>query len=375
MSDRGTMMHVVNGLGVGGAEKVLMSLIAVSREFEHVVIVLGDDLSLKTEIEDVGGRVFSFGLKTGFGSLLAIFKLREKIILFEPFGLNAWMYHSHFIAVTAALVSRQKRLRTFCLIHNGALVGGSMSYLGFFASLLSSWLPKNTFISSSFAALHLHKRAGFRVSKNAIVTNGYQTEKFRFSQVVRNKLRDQLGLHDKYVFCCVGRFSTVKNQICLLKAINELRELGDSYKVLFVGSDTEPGGQLYDSALALGVDTERFQGFGIIDNVSDLMAASDCLLLSSLGESFPNVVCEAMSSGLEIVCSNVGDVSLITRGRATLLKEASSKSFAGAMITHIETRPNFNKRNTELIDIANKYLTVDQMYDNLSQFWMQPYIR
>lgn len=44
-----------------------------------------------------------------------------------------------------------------------------------------------------------------------------------------------------------------------------------------------------------------------VDNIKDIYQKSDALCLPSLYEGFPNVICEAMSCGLPILCSNVCD--------------------------------------------------------------------
>jgi glycosyltransferase involved in cell wall biosynthesis len=77
---------------------------------------------------------------------------------------------------------------------------------------------------------------------------------------------------------------------------------------------------------------------GTRDDVYDLMAASDVLLLTSRSEGLPNAVLEAMHLGVPVVCSDVGDISCVVEdGIDGFLFERQDAATAAERVTRLLT--------------------------------------
>jgi glycosyltransferase involved in cell wall biosynthesis len=62
---------------------------------------------------------------------------------------------------------------------------------------------------------------------------------------------------------------------------------------------------------------------GIRDDVNAVLRAADIVVLSSRTEAFPNVVLEAMATGLPVVTTDVGSVrEMVEDGRSALIVPA-----------------------------------------------------
>jgi glycosyltransferase involved in cell wall biosynthesis len=79
------------------------------------------------------------------------------------------------------------------------------------------------------------------------------------------------------------------------------------------------------------------------DAMPNLMAAADCLLLTSSVEGSPNVVKEAVSCGLPVISTDVGDVrEVLSRVQPSWVCAAQPEALAAALVQCLSTRQRSN---------------------------------
>lgn len=185
--------------------------------------------------------------------------------------------------------------------------------------------------------LNFYERAKFFLLRwaDVIVPNSYSQEQFiidNFSNlayktiVINNYVDTNLFIplhkkkHEKYRILVVARISRQKNALTFLKAINKLRNEGVIFFVDWYGradDDTFSQCEAYIKRYQLG-DFISFHD--PTNNIVSVYQHADVFCLPSLYEGFPNVICEAMSCGLPILCSNVCDnPTLVESGKNGLL--------------------------------------------------------
>ena len=143
----------------------------------------------------------------------------------------------------------------------------------------------------------------------------------------------------------VGRISEEKNHRLLVEALGQVApELRRNLRCWFVGA--EDGAPRFIEAVRAAAAA---RGLGDVvrmlpptRELPALMAGIDGLVLPSRYEGFPNVVLEAMASGLPVVASAVGDVpSLLEEGRSGfVVPVGDAEALAGGLSRLLALSPD-----------------------------------
>lgn len=134
-----------------------------------------------------------------------------------------------------------------------------------------------------------------------VIPNAIDLKKYKFSQVVREKVRKTLNIEDKFVVGHIGRMAPQKNQKFLLKIFADVRKENSKAVLLIIGdgplrNDLEneiTRLKLKDSVILLGVRND----------VPELLMAMDVFVLPSLFEGLGIVAIEAQATGLKCILS------------------------------------------------------------------------
>jgi L-malate glycosyltransferase len=157
-----------------------------------------------------------------------------------------------------------------------------------------------------------------------IVHNPVDTARFDPSLVDRRRVRSELGLDaDEHVIGVIGQITPWKAQDDAIRVLAELRRRGLAVRLVVVGGPTFAAGtERYDNeafleslprlAAQLGV-ADRVAFLGEREDVPDILAALDLLLVPSREEPFGRIVIEAMSMSVPVIATNVGGPAEVVR--------------------------------------------------------------
>lgn len=149
--------------------------------------------------------------------------------------------------------------------------------------------------------------------RTTAVLNGVDLRRFD-RPLDRDRVREELSIGPGDVLCAtVGRLSDDKGLPYLLEAARLVsRERGDVKWAIAGRGPLEE--MLEAKARSLGVDAcVKFLGFR--EDVPDLLAAADLLVVASTSEGCPVVVLEAMAAGCPAICTRVGGTpEIVTPG-------------------------------------------------------------
>ncbi len=135
-----------------------------------------------------------------------------------------------------------------------------------------------------------------------LIQNAIDADRFVYNQEIREKVRTQLELNDKFVVGHIGNFCYQKNIKFLIDIIRELVMIKSNAMLLSVGvgPDMEMAKKLVKQ---YGLE-DHVCFLGQRNDVPELLQAMDLFLLPSRFEGLPIVGIEAQVAGLRIILSN-----------------------------------------------------------------------
>jgi len=309
--------YLITGLGTGGAEMMLYRLLAKldRNHFSPEVVALLDLKGPLTDrIKALGVPVTVLDMRSKF-DLTVIQKLAKHLAEQQPQILHTQLFAADIMGRMLGRVYGVPVIVTS--IRN-------IYYGSRWRDLLIKWtdrFAKRTTFVSALAAQRFIDQGLVPKEKAVVIHNGLDPLEYRadLSAAEKKRWRKKLGVPEKaYFILAVGSLTRQKGYSLLFEALKILCTCNPSFYLIVAGE-----GPLLEilQDLAARLDlTEKIGFIGRCDQVPELMAAADVLVLSSLWEGLPGVVLEAMASSLPVVATAVGGVpELIIDGITGLL--------------------------------------------------------
>jgi glycosyltransferase involved in cell wall biosynthesis len=321
-------MHIINDLSIGGAEMMLYKLLTENdrERFAPIVISLIDRGALRERIEGLRIEVHTARMKPGSPSPLGFWRLVRLMRRFKPDLVVGWMYHS-CLAAQLANFFLSRRSTVLWSIHSSISSLASEKKLTATVIRVCARLSKlaDQVIFVSRASLMQHKPMGYRLDKSCVIPNGINVTDFVPSSESRVSVRSELGLAgDAFLIGLTGRYHPMKDHANFLQAAALVSKKYPETHFLMVGRGVDhENSVLRRSIQELGL-TRQTHLLGERNDMPRLAAALDIFSLSSAyGESFPNVIGEAMACGVSSVVTEVGDAVWIVgdTGRVVPLRD------------------------------------------------------
>jgi glycosyltransferase involved in cell wall biosynthesis len=353
---RELILILIQNLGGGGAEKVTINLATYLKDKGYLVkLVLLEETgaflnTLPTGIEIINLKVNRF--RNSIFPMVSCFNMfKPKIIL-----VNMWPLT--FFATISWLISR--RLGKLFLVEHTNLLrahNGLNTISKFFFKISCR-------ITYPFATGVVAVSKG--VFKEIIEISKLKKEKVKVinNPIFRNNIPNSIGFYEipdfwkncKYRILSVGRFGAEKNHKMLLNSFAILRRHLDA-KLIILGD-----GPLYSSTkdyvLNLGMsDSVYLPGFVL--NLDSFYYYSDLFVLSSNNEGFGNVIVEALSHGVQVVCTDCpsGPSEILSNGKyGTLVPVNDCEIMAGAMLKSL-----LNPTDREFLKGRARDFSIDKM--------------
>lgn len=328
--------HVITGLGVGGAEMMLVKLLSRldPEHFESVVVSLSSDLALAERIRESGVDVYSADMRRSLtGGVIGLPRLRARLSSLGADLVQTWMYHAD---LTGGLAARALGVPTIWNVQAGTLEPQGMVLrtrgLARVCGALSRVVPRRI-VSCSYAAVDVHTSIGYQRAKFVVIPNGTDLEHFRPDDAARRAFRAEIGVSDDAPLAgMIARLHPQKDHPVLFRALAELICTHPEVRVVLCGLGLEASNEsLVAQLAALGI-TRNVILLGLRSDVPRVLAGLDLhVLSSSFGEAFPNVLGEAMASGLPCVVTDVGDSALIVGDTGLSVPARQPSALAGAL--------------------------------------------
>jgi len=328
------VLHIISGLGSGGAEWMLYRLLRASddgRNLQHVVS-LTDTEPMGCRIRDLGVRVDALRLSPEHPNPLGLFRLASHIRRFRPDVIQTWMYHADLAGGVAAKFAG--RVPVVWGIHHTTFSSSDAKPRTLrvvkLCALLSKRLP-NRIVCCSEATMRSHIDLGYDRSRMQVIPNGFDLELFKPDTSARHSVRRELGLPDNVLLIgMVARYHPQKDHRNFIVAASLIADVLPTSHFVLCGSGVEPDNKpLMDLIASSGIGN-RTHLLGARNDTPRLYAALDIYVSpASHGEAFPLVVGEAMACGVPCVVTDVGDSSIIVDDTGVVVPPRNPSALAG----------------------------------------------
>jgi glycosyltransferase involved in cell wall biosynthesis len=137
-----------------------------------------------------------------------------------------------------------------------------------------------------------------------------------------------------------GRLAEQKRFDRFLRVAARVRQTAGPQLRMLIAGDGPLRAALHEMAVTLGFNRDEVEFAGHIDDMRDLYRSADVFLLTSDYEGTPNVVLEAMASGLPVIATRVGDVPhLITDGVTGFLADPNDEDRIAETLARLVSDP------------------------------------
>lgn len=292
------VLHIVGRMDRAGAETMIMNLYRwIDRrkiQFDFIYFT-NDRCDLDCEIEELGGRIIRLKYNSPIQRFWGLFRVLQS---------GKWsIVQSHMLFSTGLhlLAARLAGVPVRIAHSHSTSDSNSSSVIGRMYQRtmrwLLTWMPTHYVACGTAAAEYLYPgKSSVEIIPNAVDIN-------HFSQANRRDIHCETIISGNCITVLqVGRLMPVKNQTWTLQVAAAMRDAGACFQVLLVGEGPDKESlesQIAELGLAGSVNL-----LGLREDIAELMALADVMLMPSLHEGFPVVLVESQAAGLPSVISS-----------------------------------------------------------------------
>ena len=229
------VVHIITGLGDGGAEHTLYKVCKYDTINQHIVISLKDDGKYFSLLKKLGIEVYSFNFK-----LYSINKFFSLIILLrslKPDIVQTWLVHADFLGSIAARLAGIKNIIWNIRYSNIEIGKAKLTTILIIKilSILSNSIPKSI-VTVSKKAKKIYELAGYNKKIFKTIPNGYDLSILKINKYQKinfrkkNKIKINIPLIGK-----VARYDPQKDHLNLLNALSLIRLKNIDFFCVLIG--------------------------------------------------------------------------------------------------------------------------------------------
>ncbi|WP_411280389.1 glycosyltransferase [Gemmatimonas sp.] len=315
------VLHIITGLGTGGAEASLVRVIRNANDpSRHAVVSLTTRGEHADALEAIGVRVWALGLMRGHASWQALRALQSAAREARADIIQGWMYHANVAASLLSMTSREQWPVLWNVRHALDAWASEPKKLRWLIRLMArfSGHPKCIVYNSSRSARQ-HEAHGFASARTVVIPNGVDAERFSPQPGSRVATRLAMGLPaHAVVIGMAARVDPLKDHDTFLDVAAHLAARNATVHFVLVGAGTEAGTNAQPTALDAAITRRvaevpalagRLVRCGERRDMPEIYNACDIVMLTSRSEGSPNAVAEAMGCGVPCVVTDVGDAA------------------------------------------------------------------
>lgn len=346
------ILQIINNLGGGGAEKLLveMSILLVQKGHDVEVVLLNNQNDRHSRLLTNSNIPITY-LGSDKYSFSYISKIRSIIKCGKYDVVHSHLFPTqYYVSIALFLLKNKPKLIT--TEHSTYNRRHSLPFLKPIESFIYSNCDRIVCISDS-AKKTLIKH--LRTTKNiCVVNNGVNIKDFLNAK----PSSDSIFNKDKTYITMVARFDTAKNHKAVIDALSFLNE---NFNILFVGEG--PLKEKIESYVVESNLNSRIKFLGFRNDIPALLKASDFVVLSSHWEGLSLSSVEGLASGKPFLASNVNGLKEVVGGAGILFENGDSRQLANEIIKLTVDKEYRNSIVKACLSRAKEY-DIDLMVEN-----------
>ncbi len=366
------IVHIITGLGDGGAEHTLFKICKYDNINKHIVISLKGPGKYFSLLNKLGIKVYCLNIK--FFSFHKIFFLIKLLSDLKPNVVQTWLVHADFLGGITARLAGIKNIIWNIRYSNFEIGKAKLTTILIIKILakLSLFIPRSIIINSK-RAKKIFTIEGYDKKKLKFIPNGFDLsilkpqkfQKISFKKKIRiKKLLPLIGN--------VARYDKKKDHLNLLNALSLIKEKNINFFCTLVGSNIDKKNFSLISEIKRLKLSNNVRLLGQNDNILQVMNGLDIFVQSSsYGEGFPNVVAESMACGTPCIVTDVGDAGLIIGKTGWVVPPNNPNNLAKAIekaLNEMRTK-NWNKRRNKARLRIKENFNISKMLQSYNEVW------
>ncbi|MDA7604993.1 glycosyltransferase [Candidatus Pelagibacter sp.] len=370
------ILHVITGLGNGGAESTLYKICKYDHGNEHIVISITRGGKYHSMLKKIGIKVYCINLK--FYSILKFIYFIKLFRLIKPDILQTWLILGDLLGGVGGRLAGIKNI--VWNIHHSKLVVGTTKLRNiFFISVLAklSYLIPKYIVVVSKNGIKNCKNLGYCKKKLCFIPNGYELSVFNHNKNQELYLKKIMKIKKKIpLIGTVSRYDPIKDHINLLNALSFVKLKKIDFLCILIGHDVDNNNKVLVNEINRLQLNNHVKLLGSKNNIPQIMNSLDIHVLSSISEAFPNVIVEAMACKTPCIATDVGDCRYIIGKTGWVVPPKNSLKLAYVIEKALSQIDSINwnrRRNLARLRIEENF-DISKMLESFNKLWARIYL-
>ncbi|OXB02714.1 glycosyltransferase [Flavobacterium pectinovorum] len=314
------ILHVINSLEIGGAEKLLLE-----------TIPLYNKKGIKADLLLLNGKETPFLIALKAMNCCDIYSIGSRA--YNPFHVfrmipflrkydiaHVHLFPSQYWIVLAKIFSLSK-IKLIVTEHSTTNPRINIFFLSIIDRFIYKFYEKVVCITDEvYEILYQHLKG--KKFKFSVIQNGVKLQNVYDAHPYAKKAISTLFNDEDILLVQISSFNKHKDQQTVIKALQYLPE---NFRLIFVGDGPLKGN--CENAVQEFNLTKRVLFLGNRVDVPQLLKTADISILSSNGEGLSLIAIESMASGIPFVASNVRGMSIV-EGAGILFEKGNAEELA-----------------------------------------------
>lgn len=301
------VLHVLGGVGLGGAESRIMDLYRqMDREEIQFDFLVHASAARKPEfydeeIQNLGGHIYVLPKFRVYN----YFAYKKAVRAFFAAHREFRVVQGHMTSTAGIYLPIAKKAGVPVVAAHARNAGVVKGLKGLATRFFRRGLAKKAddcFACSALAGQDVFGEAAMKAGQVKVIYNAIDVGRFTYNEKVRRQVRAQLGIDTELVLGHVGRFQYQKNHPYLLEVFAAVCKKQPDARLLLLG-EGEDRPAMEEKCRRLGI-ADKVQFLGNRKDAERFYQAMDLFLLPSFFEGLPGVLVEAQAAGLRCFVSD-----------------------------------------------------------------------